>query len=390
MRSLVTLAALFLALTQPVTARDTGGQAPFGDIPADKAVLVYERIDPTRLTVAVIKTAGVEHVSLIAPEADVHHLVNRLLDNLDPDRMVIASPDDLPDVDAETAHHLFMLMMHPLMDRLPEIDRLAIMADGVLADLPFDALLTAMPSTRLRTAETYSAFPWLRKRFAISRLTRMARQVDGDVTPSREKGGLLGFGNPALDLDRGFSLPALPEANLELASMHMSLHGRPGSIAVGAKASEARFKEALASSTDLAVLALATHGFGATDSEDGASLMLTHGDGEDGRLTAAEVQRLSFRADLVILSACSSGAGALVDAFVEAGGEHVMALRWPVLSDVARLVSTNLVNMTQRDAGLSHDLALSQAIDQLIDGGTSPHHGHPMVWAPFVLTTAAV
>ncbi len=390
MRSLLTLAVLLFISTQSVAAGEIEGQTHLQDLPADKAVLTYERIDQTWLTVTVMKKGNVEQALLIAPQADVHHLANRLLDNLNPDRAVIASLDDLPEFDAESAHRLFMLLVHPFMDQLGEIDRVAIVADGVLADLPFDALLTALPSAELRTAGRYSAFPWLRKRFVISRLTRMMRPVGGDVAASRAKGGLLGFGNPAAGLGLKLPLPALPEANLELALLRMSLHGRPGSIAVGSRASEARFKEALASSDDLAVLSLATHGFGAGNEGDDAFLLLTHGDGEDGILTAAEVRALRFRADLVILSACNSGAEPLVDAFIEAGGDHVLALRWPVLSNVARQVSTSLVDMTQRDKNLPHDRALWQALDQLIDGGTSLHHGHPMVWAPFVLTAAAV
>ncbi len=390
MRSFLPFAVLFFALTQTVAAGAIEGQAHLRDLPANKAILTYERTDQARLTVTVTRKRGVEQMPLIAAEVDVRHLVNRLLDSLSADRVAITSPDDLPEFDAESAHRLFMLLVHPFMDELGGIDRLAIATDGVLADLPFDTLLTALPGDDIRTAGTYSAFPWLRKRFAISRFTVMMRQVSGEVSTSRAEGGLLGFGNPVIGLSEGLQFQPLPEANLELALLRMSLHNRPGRIVIGSRASEAGFKRALASSDDLAVLAIATHGFGAEEAEDDAFLMLTHGDGEDGILTATEVRTLRFRADLVILSACNSGAEALVDAFIEAGGEHILALRWPVLSDVARQISTSVVDMTQRDMSLPHDLALWQAVDQLIDSGTSPHHGHPMVWAPFVLTTAAV
>ncbi|MGI9487374.1 MAG: hypothetical protein ACR2RF_16155 [Geminicoccaceae bacterium] len=36
------------------------------------------------------------------------------------------------------------------------------------------------------------------------------------------------------------------------------------------------------------------------------------------------------------------------------------------------------------------NLMLWTMVDQLIDGGTSPHHGHPMVWGSLVLAPAAV
>jgi CHAT domain-containing protein len=274
------------------------------------------------------------------------------------------------------------------MAELHGVERLAINADGALAALPFDVLLRTPPSATEREAKAYTRYAWLRKTFVISRLSRTARPAGTRQPASRETGGLLGFGNPELAEHVTMMAPALPEANLELALLRMNLHGRPGTIAVGAKASEARFKRALAAADPLAVLALATHGTKVSDQTGDAVLMLSHGNGEDGLLTAEEVRALRFRADLVILSACDSGAETLVDAFIEAGGDQVLALRWPVLSDVARQVSSTVVAMTQNDADLPHDLALWQALDQLISGGASPHLGHPVIWAPFVLTTA--
>lgn len=388
MHSFLAFIALISAFTHSVAAQEVAGQSLLRNLPADKAILTYDRVDQASLTVTLTKTMGVKQLSLIAPENDIDRLASRLLDSLNPDRVTVASPDDLPAFDARSAHHLFMLLVHPLMDELGGIDRLAITAEGALADLPFDTLLTALPVTELRDAGRYAAFPWLRKRFVISRLARATRPVSSAFNTSRTEGGLLGFGNPTIGQNVGLAVPALPDANLELALLRMSLHGRSGEIAVGAKASEARFKQALTSSEDLAVLAVATHGFRANGAEDDAVLMLSHGDGEDGILTAAEVRALRFRADLVILSACNSGARTLVEAFIEAGGEQVLAMRWPVLSDVARQISTSIVDLTQRDADLPHDLALWRSVDQLINGGTSPHHGHPMVWAPFVLTAA--
>ena len=174
------------------------------------------------------------------------------------------------------------------------------------------------------------------------------------------------------------------------ALLRMSLHGRPGRIAVGADASEAHFKTALETTDRLAVLALATHGIKVRGEQDDAALILSEGAGEDGFLTTDDVRAMRFRADLVILSACDSAALPLVKAFIEAGGQRVLALRWPVLSDVARQISANLVAMTQHDTDLPHDVALQLAVNQLIEGGTSSHYNHPMIWAPFVLTAATV
>ncbi len=377
-----------IAFTQGAAAH--GAMSPFAshDIPTGKTILSYERLDQRSLSVSIIKKNLAKRITLEAPEIIVDRLVSRVLDGLEADSAAVASPDDLPDFDAEAAHDLFTLLVQPVLGELSGVERLTIAADGRLAALPFDALLSALPSEDDMSARAYTAYPWLRKDFVISRFTRTARSTEGSDRRARATGGLLGFGNPTMPDYAAFGAPALPDANLELAQLRMSLHGRPGKIAVGARASEAGFKRALMSADHLAVLALATHGVPIAGQKSDAILMLSEGDGDDGLLTAEEVQALRFRADLVILSACDSGAETLVRAFIEAGGDQVLALRWPVLSNVARQISTNVVGMTQSDLDLPFDVALWQAVEKLIDSGTSPHYAHPMIWAPFVLTTA--
>lgn len=387
MRIFVTLIVFILSITEAAFSREFEGPSTSRITPASQATLVFERLDQLSLLVSVARQDRITQIDLAASEAIIGSLKARLLDSLRPDLATVVSPADVPTFDVEAAHNLFKLLIQPLISELHGIDRLAITAEGTLSDLPFDVLLTALPSAQAMDAKAYKTYPWLRKTFAITRLTKSTRLRLPAQNASRIKGGLLAFGNPLIADDLSLPTPTLPEANLELALLRMSLHGRPGTIAVGAKASEARFKEALGTTGPLAVLALATHGVRVSGKKDEAVLMLSQGDGEDGYLTAEEVRGLRFRADLVVLSACDSGAETLVDAFIEAGGEQVLALRWPVLSDVARQVSSTVVAMTQNDANLPHDLALWRTLEHLISGA-SPHLDHPMFWAPFVLTTA--
>ena len=389
MRIVVSLIFAILPLIEDAASHETVGLATALNMPIDKAAVIFERSAEGQLSATIVRQDDRTRINLRAPEADVKRLAERLLNSLTPNVETVGSPQDLPTFDADAAHSLFKLLLEPLMAELDGVSRLAIASNGQLAALPFDVLLTKLPTARQRANEDYAAYLWLRKSFVISRLTKTTRPKATPDTLSRVSGGLIGFGNPLFTEDVSMPAPALPEANLELALLRMSLHGRPGKIAIGEKASEARFKQALTSADPLAVLALATHGARVNSDNDDAVLMLAGGDGEDGLLTADDVRALRFRADLVILSACDSGAETLVDAFIEAGGDQVLALRWPVLSGVARQVSSTVVAMTQTNASLTHDIALWRAIDRLIDGGTSSHFSHPIVWAPFVLTTAA-
>jgi CHAT domain-containing protein len=118
---------------------------------------------------------------------------------------------------------------------------------------------------------------------------------------------------------------------------------------------------------------------------------------DDGRLTVSEVLRLSFRARLVVLSACETALGSgpaadvpagddwvgLVRAFLLAGADDVMASLWPVedrpTSRIVRLVYSGL---ERGDAAAA--LAAAQRV-ALRDRATSaPRH-----WAALVVVGAA-
>ncbi len=389
MRLFLSLILLILSINESAVSRDIENPSTLRFTPFSKATLAFERVDQHSISVTITRPDRTAQIDLAASETVIDKLKGRLLDSLQPNVTMLDLPVDVPRFDVEAAHSLFKILVQPLMQELHGIDRLAISADGTLSTLPFDVLLTALPSLEQAKAEAYQTYPWLRKVFAISRLTKTTRPRLPTHTATRSNGGLLGFGNPVIADDVLQPVAALPDANLELALLRMSLHGRPGTIAVGAHASEARLKKALTTTDPLAVLALATHGTRVSGRKDDAVLMLSEGDGEDGYLTAEEVRTLRFRADLVILSACDSGAETLVNAFIEAGGEQVLALRWPVLSHVARQVSSDVVAMTQNDVALPHDVALWRTLDQMMSGA-SPQLGHPMFWAPFVLTSATV
>ena len=120
-------------------------------------------------------------------------------------------------------------------------------------------------------------------------------------------------------------------------------------------------------------------------------------------LTSQEVYGLDLSADLVVLSACRSGAGAVpgeamatfARAFLYAGTASVIASIW----DVADEPTSQLVSSFYKEwfGGADKAAALRRAqlklLDDLREGrvrvstslGTVPLPEHPVFWAGFVL-----
>src|SRR5206468_828178 len=120
----------------------------------------------------------------------------------------------------------------------------------------------------------------------------------------------------------------------------ISRYMRSGSaILVGADASERRVKEG--GLDRFRVLHFATHGLVSERAPYRSALVLAHsdGDGEDGFLQAREIYGLRLQTDLVVLSACQTARGSVVEgegvqslavAFLDAGARSVVASLWNV------------------------------------------------------------
>ncbi len=112
---------------------------------------------------------------------------------------------------------------------------------------------------------------------------------------------------------------------------------------------------------------------------------------------------LNLDADLVVLSACDTGAGdgngkeavsGLGRAFFYSGARALLVTMWPVETTSARLLTTELFRYQQENKSLSRARALQKSILKLMDGpGMKGHatgeivasYAHPFFWAPFVI-----
>jgi CHAT domain-containing protein len=127
-------------------------------------------------------------------------------------------------------------------------------------------------------------------------------------------------------------------------------------------------------------------------------------DPADGRLTADEVYGLSLEADLVVLSACRTGLGALsgdgmiglTRAFLVAGSRSIVASLWDVADEPAAQLMPAfykawLAGEAKSEALRRAQLGLLRALraGRVVVGGPrgpQPLPEHPVFWATFVLT----
>ncbi|MEP2530129.1 CHAT domain-containing protein [Shimia sp.] len=193
------------------------------------------------------------------------------------------------------------------------------------------------------------------------------------------------------------ALAPLPETRDEVRAVAEALGPDSGVLFEGRAATEATVKSQRLQ--DYEILYFATHGLIAGDLvRDGElaepALALTAGDGEDGLLTQSEVAGLKLDADLVVLSACNTAVGGepgaealsgLAQAFSYAGARALMVSHWPVESQSAVALMTEMFSRRAATPGLPMAEAQRAAILSLLDNPRRPEWQHPAYWAPFVL-----
>jgi CHAT domain-containing protein len=122
----------------------------------------------------------------------------------------------------------------------------------------------------------------------------------------------------------------------------------------------------------------------------------------DGLLTMEKILTLKLNADWVVLSACNTasgeGAGAeavsgLGRAFFYAGARALLVSNWPVDSEAARMLMTDMFKRQQQKQGQNKAEYLQASMVNMIDtmssqdakGKNRYSYAHPLFWAPFVV-----
>jgi hypothetical protein len=239
---------------------------------------------------------------------------------------------------------------------------LIIAADGPLHGLPFDAL---GDSPKVIDRWNVVTVP------SASALAGRAPQLEPPAAPA-----LVVWSAAAVA-----GLPALTAAPAEAAAIRGRISGRVAELS-GDEATKAQLESQQLDR--FAVLHFASHAVVDEERPLRSALLLAG----DGRWTAEEIYRSKLRADLVVLSACSTAAGAasagegvmsLARAFLHAGAGATVATLWDVPDAPSPVFADVLYR--QLSTGQPLGAAVAEARRELRRQGAPPR-----AWAAYVLT----
>jgi CHAT domain-containing protein len=338
-------------------------------------------------------------------------------------RAFVPQLGSLPDYSLRNAYTLYAQLLAPFADDLKGVDHLVVAPGPLLSSLPFSLLVTSAPSE----GEKYADAAWLIRQMAVSQVPspraffalRQAEQKrqaaprpflglgDPLLTGASDAGGTAALETLAQNCREASPMPAallrtlspLHDTAEEVRNVAHALGGAGDSILLGAAASESGFR---ARPLDqYRVLYFATHGLlpGELHCQAEPGLVLsppadaaTSSDA-DGLLESGEVATLRLNADLVVLSACNTGAAGsgafgggalegLADAFFNAGARAVLASHWEVPSAATAQLMTGVFQRYGQDRGRGLAQALRQSQLELLRDTTT---AHPFYWAAFTL-----
>lgn len=316
-----------------------------------------------------------------------------------------------PPLFRKASRQLYDLLISPIEGKIRGKRHLVIVPDGILQSIPFEAFLTRESSTN-----DFSRMSYLISNFSVSyhhsaRLLSGSQSGDGlnsfvgiapgfrdqasapDITALFPSVGIDAlYVRSGLVLRGGMAVPAPLPASAEEVSEVSSLFRERGGRAhtvLGRAATEGAVKSELPSGN---ILHFSTHGF-ANEQEPNLSALLLSApedtsEQSDGILFVSEIYDLDIDADLVVLSGCDAGVGALAEgegllslerAFRIAGASNVIASLWKVNDSLTRdFMVAFYSNLLKRG---NYGDSLRRAKLEMIK---SARHSAPRTWAPFV------
>jgi CHAT domain-containing protein len=284
------------------------------------------------------------------------------------------------------------------------VDRLIVVPDGILFRLPFEAL--ALPGS------SGSAPIYVHDRFAVSYAPSassldsfgaaqerhyskdaLAFGVSKYPKPARLGGGSADL-SPAAVLDdlyerQGFAIESLPHVKAELADLEERFAPDRIDVYQDQAATETALK-----ALDLGayrLIHLACHAFSDDSYPLRSALLMSPeaSDREDGHLQVSEMYDLRTNADLVVLSACQTGRGAIVmnegnlglpRVFFYMGASSVLSTLWPVNDTSCAMFMKFFYDFYLNGEGKAEALRAAKKAMR------STRFAHPYFWASYTLT----
>ncbi|MCB0276519.1 MAG: CHAT domain-containing protein [Calditrichaeota bacterium] len=287
-------------------------------------------------------------------------------------------------------YSLHQVLLGPLVESGLLREKLVILPDGPLYQIPFEALLTDLPDD-FRTRTGFARLPYLLRRHEISYhysatlFSHLAQRK-----PGPERLSWAGFA-PVFD-EAASPFARLPFSELEVLDIARLFEdkGLRAEAFLYQKASEENFRKYCG---EFGILHIASHGFVNQENPELSGIAFaapagTPGAG-DGILFEAESAGLDLHCDLMVLSSCESGAGravsgegslSLTRGFLSGGVNNIIVSLWQVNDmQTGRLMSTFYPALLQ---GHGYAESLRRAKLKMLD---NPGSALPYFWSPFVL-----
>ncbi len=364
-------AALSIAPLSSLQARATG-----------RAIVILTSL-PGHLLVSTVTETGAVSKALALPRHQVVETIAAF-------RATILREEDVATPEGAL---LASAVLSGLLDKGVLPDAIGFVVDGPFVSLPFGAL-----PIRLGNVQSY-----LGAEAALSITPSLALlAVRGDAANKPTDRPFLGIGNASFSLagaqERlGFVPSELRETKTELMFMGGLLGADIAKdVLLGPDASETaitRLSEQ-GSLSSYRVIAFATHGFvGNQGKLQEAGLLLSEpAPGEpaqDGVLSVSEIYGLKLAADLVILSACDTGAvtdgnqglSNLAQAFTYAGAKGLIVTHWAVDTYAATELSKRLATEMRESPQESNARAFQAVLRSLLADPDASEFHHPKYWA---------
>lgn len=417
-----------------------------------EALIVLHQLNDKLFVWAIPDSGEVRFNSLMVSSDLLEEKVSNIRRTVDPNPITL---NQIPHFDFDSSYWIYTNVMEPVKEGWEDATQLIVAAPGIFGQVPF----TLLPRSQYRPESTtsmlfddYKNASWLIKDYSIARLPTATSlmSVRQPKVSSDSRIPFIGFGDPVFSkrkiasvdypqeestaltrrgariFTRGIrttaqgmnveddtssialsDLAPLPDTATEILSISEALGGdNERDVFLGEKASEKRVK-----TTDLSnrkVVVFATHGLlpGDLDGLEQPALALTSpqvaSEGEDGLLTMSEIMQLKLDADLVVLSACNTGAASgsgaeavsgLGRAFFYAGTKSLLVSMWPVETTSVKRLTTSAFQY-YRDEPMRRAEALRKAMLDMIEEGylrdsdtgeEIASYAHPIFWAPFIV-----
>ncbi|MEE8041906.1 MAG: CHAT domain-containing protein, partial [Pseudomonadales bacterium] len=339
-----------------------------------------------------------------------------------------SSAGSYPPFDVLMSHELYKRMFAPIADQLVGVTHLVTAPSGALLSLPFGLLVTD-PPPRIRDQD-YTRVQWLAKQTAISLVPSVRSFVDlrAIAQPSSAPKSFIGFGDfvPYSSETIARAMSALPEecrSDEKLVDKYLKLVQSLGALPytqIEVKAIARTFPENSAQiylkqdfnqetllTTPLdqyRIVYFATHALLPYEIQCQpepsliASVPPVESDDADGFIALGEVLRFRLDADLVVLSACSTGGpglesggeslSGLARAFFFAGARSLLVSHWAVQDQPTAIIMISMFERLRDDQRSGIADALRDAQMGILRESRKPgreYLSHPLYWAAFTL-----